>query len=170
MSKSAKYVLDADVFIQANRQHYRFKVCPGFWSALLDQHKRGLIISIDKVKKELQRGKDELADWVDNVAPGAMFASCDGPRITQHYRAIISWVQNRDQYKPQAKAKFAGNADPWLIAYAMANGLVVVTHEESAELSKKKVKIPDVCAAQGVRVIDTFDMLADLNVVFELQK
>jgi len=169
MTGAVVYLLDADVFIQAKRNHYRFEVCPGFWAALIAQNRGGRLLSIDKVQAELMRGKDELSEWVEETAPSTMFAHSGTPEVTAAFRQVMTWVDSRDQYKPAAKSKFAGDADPWLIAFAKARGLVVVTHEESAELSKKKVKIPDVCAAMGVQVVNTFDMLADLGVSFSWQ-
>ena len=169
MTEPVVYVLDANVFIQAKRHHYRFELCPGFWSALVAQHQRGVVLSIDKVKDEVLRGGDELAAWVRDVAPGSLFQPTDGPEIRDAYRQAIRWVQGRNQYRDEARAKFAGDADPWLIAFAKARRCVVVTHEESAELSKKKVKIPDVCTALGVEVVNTFDMLAALGVSFSWQ-
>ena len=56
------------------------------------------------------------------------------------------------------------------MAYAAANGLVVVTHEEFAADAKKKVPMPNVCIEFGVDYCNTFEMLLDLGVRFGLRR
>ena len=60
MPTDKKYLLDANVFIEAKRRYYAFDVCPGsgnVWSGII----RGFRIqSIDRVKQELELGDDEL--------------------------------------------------------------------------------------------------------------
>jgi len=54
-------------------------------------------------------------------------------------------------------------ADPWVIAHAMAEGAVVVTKEQFAP---RRIKIPDVCQAFGVRCMDDFQFLREVGVRF----
>jgi len=44
MSKSPRYILDADSFIRAKREHYAFDICPGYWDALLREFGRNRLI------------------------------------------------------------------------------------------------------------------------------
>ena len=64
MISSPKFVLDANVFIQAYRRYYAFDICPGFWNVVLEFGPHYLI-SIDKVKDELFEGNDDLKQWVE---------------------------------------------------------------------------------------------------------
>jgi hypothetical protein len=57
-----------------------------------------------------------------------------------------------------------------MVAYAKANGLAVVTHEEYAPDVRRKVPIPNVCIEFGVEYVNTFEMLRDLKVQFVLRK
>jgi hypothetical protein len=82
------------------------------------------------------------------------------------FGAVIAWVQAQAQYFAAAKAAFAAGADGWLIAYARTQGLVVVTNEQPAPASKRRVKIPDVCNAFGVNYVETFAMLRALSASF----
>jgi hypothetical protein len=125
----------------------------------------GQIFSIDRVKKELERGKDELATWATGQF-GHGFVSTDEAEINQAYGDIMIWVNNQKQFTEAAKAKFATAADGWLIAYAKAKNCVVVTHEVLAVDAKNKVKIPNVCKAFDVPFVDTFEMLRKLGVRF----
>ena len=159
------YVLDADVFIEAARRYYAFDIAPPFWDSLLHHADNGAIESIDWVKKELEEGKDELARWADGRFTHA-FCSTDEKDVIESYGKIMTWVQGQPQYSDAAKADFAKGADGWLVAYAVAKGRVVVTHEVLAIDARRKVPIPNVCKPFNVRYVDTFLMLRELGVRF----
>ena len=161
----ATYVLDTNVFIEAARRYYAFDIAPPFWESLVLHAANGRIYSIDRVKQELERGKDELATWATSQFNDA-FASTDEEDVIESYSEVISWVQAQEQFLDAAKADFAAVADGWLVAYAMAKGYIVVTHELPAIDARSKVPIPNVCEALGVRYVDTFAMLRELGVRF----
>ena len=71
MSRGSRYVLDANVFIEAKNGYYRFSLCPGFWRALIDQHERKRVCSIDRVREELK--DDDLRAWVKDHVPSPFF-------------------------------------------------------------------------------------------------
>ena len=54
--------------------------------------------------------------------------------------------------------EFERVADSYLIAHAAAMGHEIVTHEISSD-SRKKVKIPDVCAGLGIEYLTPSGML-----------
>lgn len=163
MSPGTVYVLDANVFIEAARRYYAFDLVPKFWESLIDHAANGQIQSIDRVKKELVRGKDELAGWAKGHFSHA-FGTTDDADVIQSYGQIMTWVQSQIQFSDAAKADFASGADGWLVAYAKAKGCVVVTHEVPAPDAKRKIPIPNVCEAFDVPFIDTFQMLRALGV------
>lgn len=125
----------------------------------------GRIRSIDRVRQELERGKDALASWAGTHFSDA-FVSSDETEVVQSFAEIMSWVQGQSQYSDAAKTDFANVADGWLVAYARAKRCVIVTHEEPAPDARRKVPIPNVCRAFNVRFVDTFDMLRNLGVRF----
>lgn len=145
MSVGERYVLDANVFIQAHQKYYGFDICPGFWLALIRQHATKKVCSIDRIKTELEELNDDLKKWAKEKAPSTFFKKTADKMVSDTFRKMVNWVQNEHQFTPGAKAEFASDADGWLIAYAKANDLVVVTHEEYAPEVKKKVPIPNVC-------------------------
>jgi len=159
------YVLDANVFIEAARRYYALDLAPRFWESLLEHARAERVMSIDRVQQELGRGKDELASWADGRF-GSAFMPTDGPDVVDRYRELMEWVQSQAQFSDAAKADFASKADGWLVAYARANGCVVVTQEVLAPDARRKVPIPNLCEAFGVRWIDTFSMLRNLGVRF----
>ena len=60
MSAGKRYILDANVFIQAHQTYYAFDICPGFWLALSRQHEAKRIFSIDKIRVALLALSDQL--------------------------------------------------------------------------------------------------------------
>lgn len=168
MGKEEIYLLDANVFIEASRRYYAFDIAPSFWEALLDFAKKGKLISIDRVKNELLRGKDELSKWAKGKF-SPWFRSTDNDSVLANYRKVIEWAENHLQFTQEAKNELykADNADAWLVAYALCNGNVIVTHEVYNHEVKKKIPIPNICDDFGIDYIDTFEMLRRLNFKFK---
>lgn len=169
MTAQGKYLLDANTFIEAHRRYYSFDICPGFWKSLVWLHSKGSVQSIDKVRDELMNGKgvDALKKWVKLVMPSVAFASTNEPPVWEWFGKIQTWVQAAEQFMPAAKQKFASGADSWLIAYAKAHDLILVTHEVFDPLIKKKVPIPNVCKEFEIVYTDTFDVLRKCGIKLE---
>jgi hypothetical protein len=159
------FLLDTSVFVEAYRRYYAFDIMPGFWHELITHARNGSIVSIDRVKDELARGKDDLAEWAKGDFAKA-FISTNEDDVIGAYAEVIAWSQSRTQYTQAAKAEFARGADGWLVAYAKAKLVVVVTQEVHAPESKIKIKIPTACRALAVESIDTFEMMRRLGIKF----
>ncbi len=165
MEKAEVFVLDANVLMDASRRYYAFDLAKPFWDSLIEYARAGRICSIDRIKGEIDKGKDRLTDWAEKEFAWA-FASTNTPEIAAYYKSIIAWVQNQTQFKPAAKYEFAQEPDGWLITYAGVNGYTVVTHEQLAPDVRKKVPIPNVCEAFSIPYVDTFVMLSRLGFRF----
>jgi len=170
MPTDKKYLLDANVFIEAKRRYYAFDVCPGFWDCLVWHHQDACVHSIDRVREELERGGDELKEWVQRTMPASCFASSDEPNVIEQYSQMQVWARQQDQFTETAKAEFADKADAWLIAYAKIKSVVLVTHEVLDRYIQKKIPMPNVCEAFNVAYVDTFAMLRDLEARFNWQR
>ncbi len=169
MSAARPYVLDTDVFIAAKNSYYAFAICPGFWASLIHHHGEGNVCSIDRVKGELLAGRktEDLVQWVKNKLPDSFFLGTDEEAVTSAYAEIMLWVQRNPQYFDYAKAKFASEADGWLVAYAMVHGSIVVTNEQPRPESRNRILLPDVCNQFKVTPKDTFVLLKELSIRFE---
>jgi hypothetical protein len=163
MTSLQTYVLDANVFIEAARRYYAFDIVPPFWQILVNHGNSGRMLSIDRIKNELNRGNDELAEWANNSFH-MCFASTAGEDIIDSYRQIMIWSQDQSQYTEGAKAEFASVADAWLVAYALAKGCIVVTHEQFDANIRRRIKIPNVCRAFDVEYVDPFRMMRVLGI------
>jgi hypothetical protein len=168
MTAEDKFLLDANVFIESAKKHYAFDIAPKFWESLIRHSESGRVQSIDRVKKEIDKEKDQLAEWAENKFKHA-FLSSDDETVAVNFGRLMNWVQRQSQFRDEAKTEFADEkvADGWLIAYAMAKGLVLVTLEQLNPHIKRKVPIPNVCQAFGVKYITPFEMLRKLGIRFE---
>ncbi len=160
----AKYVLDANAFIQAKRKFYGLDFCPGYWATLIWHERRGRLCSIDKVRDELLRGADELATWVEQQFGASAFADTSTPEIAAAYAQMLVWVMAQPHFLEAARAEFQQVADGWLAAYAKSAGAVVVTLEEYDPQRRNKVPLVNVCRAFDVETITPFELLRRLGV------
>jgi hypothetical protein len=156
------YLLDANVFIQAKNQYYRFDVAPRFWTWLDSQQAEGVIASVMPVYDELLKGDDDLTEWARERKDDGWFLQADDLETQTIFTDIATWVMAQP-FKPHAKEDFLDVCDPWLIAKASALGATLVTLETYAPDSKRKVKIPNVCRQFDVDYVNTFDMLSELG-------
>ena len=149
------YLLDANVFIQAKNLHYGLDFCPAFWDWLIAQNSAGKVFSIEKVDDELKAGADELADWAASRGTG-LFLKPD-PTMLPALGTVSGWATGQ-RYEPAAVSTFLQIADYYLVAYALAHGYIVVTHEKATP-STKKIKIPDACISLSIKCMTPFEML-----------
>jgi len=124
-----------------------------------------MVLSLDRVKDEIDKGNDDLKDWANNHFH-LWFASTYDADVINAYGRIMQWGLKQSQFTDAAKAEFAraDNADAWLVAYVLAKGGVVVTEEKFDPKVKRKIPLPNVCRAFDVQYVDTFQMLRELGV------
>lgn len=156
------YLLDTNIFITAKNE-LPMDVYPSFWQTLSKLAAKGEFRSIKKVEDEIRKGKDELVDWIDNNLPQDFFIPENGNTITA-LSTVSQWTTLNQVYTPAAKNEFVSVADSWIVAEALSQAVTVVTHETSDPLCRKRVKIPDVCNAVGVKFCNLNDAFRSLGV------
>ena len=149
------YLLDANVFIQAKNLYYGLDFCPAFWEWLIIENSAGRVCSIEKVGDELEAGVDELSAWA-SLRGSTFFVTPDAAMLPK-LGEVSTWATNQ-RYEPAAVNTFLQKADYYLVAFALAHGHTVVTHE-IASTSVKRIKIPDACIGMGVKCVTPFEML-----------
>lgn len=159
-----KYLLDANIFITAKNLHYGFDFVPAFWDWLDRSHADDLVWSTRKVRQELVAGQDELADWVHDRA--SLFLAPDST-VTGSMRRLAPWA-SAASFEPAAVAEFFSVADFELVALAHAKNFTLVTHERPQPYARKRILIPDACAALGVNWMDPYTMLRACSAEFVL--
>lgn len=149
------YLLDSDVFIRAKNDHYGFDFCPGFWEWMDQANASGTVHSVEAVYNELASGDDDLSQWVK--AHRSFFLPLTAEEISA-VAAVNRWANDSTDYEPAAKSEFASAADSFLIGHAAAGGHTVVTHERISD-GRRRIKIPNAAIANGVSVVNPFQML-----------
>lgn len=156
------YIIDTSCLTQAHRIYYPYDIAPSFWDFMKQHIVNGDFIIIDKVTDEIAKGKDDLANWMHTQIPSSLLVNCDAdPTIISHYASLMIWGNGHEQYTTPAKSEFSefDNADPFIVATALAKSAIAVSQEASAPLAKKSIKLPDVCTEFRVPHIDTFTLL-----------
>ena len=169
------YVLDTNVFIDAANAYYAFDLAPGYWDFLVQLFDSHHAVSIKSVYDEIDSAsEDEIdsasEDEIDSASdddPLKVWAKLNrkhfvdlDPHVVGCYQRVMRWAREQN-YTASAISEFQSVADSWIVAYALANNWVVVTHEKSAPKSKNRIKIPDACVALGVECLNPFMMLRD---------
>lgn len=156
------YIFDSNIFI-TSKNSMPMDLWPTFWSKVAELIKNGDVFSSIKVKEEINRGKDELVDWIKNNAPKSFFIDIDND-ILKKYTDTQIWANSNPNFSTAAKHTFADVADAYLVATAAATGFTLVTFETSDPLCKKRVKIPDACIAVGAKYCDLNTVFRELGV------
>ena len=162
-----RYLLDANVFIAAWRDHYPIDLHPGFWECLQRFRQEGRLHSVDRVREEIN-SPNELVVWLRRNWRGA-FSSTRTSAIARVFSEMQRWVRSNDQLLPVARHEFAQAADGWLAAYAKTHNSIVVTNEKTDEGAKRRVPLPNLCKQFDVGCCNTIGMLRELGVAFDLR-
>ena len=163
------YLIDANVFIEAKNKYYNMSFCPAFWDWLLRECAGQHIFSIQGIYDELVTGNDELRTWAMNNRH--FFLPVSDEDTQRNLTMVAAHVAERQLNVPMAAiamAEFLRGADTWLIAKAITTGATIVTHERLDLQCKRKFLIPNDCNHFGVRYVDTFALLQQLNASFIL--
>lgn len=156
------YLLDTNIFITAKNE-LPMDVYPSFWRTLSQLGANGSFRSIKKVEDEIRKGKDELVDWIDCNLPKDFFIAGNAETLTA-LSTVSQWAITNRVYTQAAKVEFVSVADSWIIAEALSQSVTVITHETPDPSCRKRVKIPDVCNAVGVRFCDLNTAFRNLGV------
>lgn len=140
------YVLDTNVLIDWWSENYPPSVFPSVKARLEEMVVHNRIHVIHHVWEEVRRiGDPELCSWCESNKnsiyrdPSGMNLLRMADRIRKDYSSLVD-------HDPRA-------ADPFLIAYAMDTGSVLVTHETEAagkSYRRREHYIPDVCNEKNV--------------------
>jgi hypothetical protein len=138
-----KYVLDTNILIGFS---IWTPICfhNEFWSKLENCLQEGKWILLDVVVKEVKYNKD-LEAWCKKQTGKGLVKD-----ITDDHRNRAAEINNK--YPMIDEATQNSVTDPYIIAYAEANKLGIVTREVHKE-ADSLYKIPDVCGKLNIEVI-----------------
>lgn len=161
-TKANKYCLDANVLIQAWQKYYNPKFCPDYWKILIELGKQERIFIPEVVYEEIIRTEDELSKWLKE-------SKIPIKKISEHVTICLQKIYSTNPIHKNLvdNTKARSLADPWVIAHALSENATVVTKEEKVTaLSSNKIKIPNVCDNMGIRWINDFQFIDEIDVKF----
>jgi uncharacterized protein DUF4411 len=114
-----------------------------------DAARKGEIVVVDEVLREVERKDDGLVGWLKERQ--SMVISIDDALQRRVVEIMAKYSRLVDSRKNRS------GCDPWVIALAQERGLTVVTAEKrSGTLARPK--IPDVCDDMGIPCIEVIDL------------
>lgn len=154
------YLIDTNVLVDAARDYYPLDRVPQFWEWLEDMGRNGALKIPLEIYEEVASGDDVLAAWLKaNRSTMVLYESIAPELLTK--------VIERGYALNLTDAEIEKiGADPFLIAYALAdpNNRCVVTMEASkSSRIRANRHIPDVCDDLGIRCINTFCLIRELD-------
>ena len=144
-----KYVLDANIFIEAYKRYYHNQIVSSFWQWLINDEE---IYTIKRVKEGVKDGNDGLFKLMEGIK--------EVSAQVQNFNIVANHVQNH--YTAQQEIdKFLSKADPLLVATGIDNtNIIIITSEVSVGKDSTKIKIPNICQELEVNYqIEVFDIL-----------
>lgn len=148
------YCVDASGWLDGWVRDYPQDVFPSLWEKLAQCIADGVVRCSEEVYVELEKKDDGLHDWLmarkEVLVPIDEEIQRSVSQLLALYPRLVDTHRNRSQ------------ADPFVIATAESLKAVVVTGEKPR--GKMDIpKIPDVCAARGIRCISFLEMLRELG-------
>lgn len=164
-----KYLLDTNIYVNAYERYYRNNYFPAFWAKfapIMNNH-----VIIPKIVRDEITKSDWFLEWLsENYQDGVI----NHKDYSEGWQTILEYVRSCGLYtdkalSDQAKGWAQENvADPWLIAIAKQDDLILVSDETKiANLGQgnlvSKAKIPDICDRQNVRCITMNEFFGEIG-------
>ena len=116
------------------------------------------------MRDEIDKGGDELTDWIHDNAPKGFFLQEDA-EVMKKLAETIEWAETcAVNFSQSAILGYTNVADSYLVATASAKNMVLVTYEKSNPQRRNRVMIPDTCNAIGARCCDLNTMLREQKI------
>lgn len=158
---SDSFIIDTNVLLEAANNYYAFERVPAFWEWLERQFVEGAVRTLTMVKDEVDFPQ-EVVSWVAERERDGHLIDESEPDIQAEYGKMAAWLVSQP-FGAEHIASFMSKADLWIIAAAKVRGCTVVTQEVAAGRGSRKVRIPDVCAHFGIKCVNTFKFMEELQ-------
>jgi predicted nucleic acid-binding protein len=162
IERHSKYCLDANIIIRAWQEYYSPKFCPSYWEILQELGTQEKIFLPQMVLEEITRTDDDLSGWLKQSK--IPIRKIDEP-VTECLKRIYEVNPSHKFLVDNIKQRSL--ADPWVIAHALNENAIVVTKEaKEIAINTKRIKIPNVCENMGIKCINDFQLIEELNIKF----
>lgn len=148
-SRSVRYSIDSSALIHGWRRAYRPKNFASVWARIDGLIESGHMRASIEVYHEISKKDDELFSWCKD-RKSALFLEIDDACQVEVARLMGAYPRLVDTRKGRS------GADPFVIATAIVHRprCLVVTEESAGG-----VRIPDVCAAEGIKSVGLADLI-----------
>jgi len=162
-----KYLLDTNIYIGFYDRYYLPAHFPTFWENF-KAHINDFVV-IPKVVLDENYQDTWLRSWIkENFVHDVI----DHRDFVEEFAEILAHIQKQEHYKDDVLINWAREkiADPWILAIAKKENLIIVTDETSnPNLNKnqpsKNAKIPDIARELGIECINRNEFFARIDLV-----
>lgn len=155
-----RYLLDANVLIDADRDYYPLDRVPEFWGWLLFQAEEGTIKVPREMYDEVVEGGGQLVEWLKDNKDNLVLDGEADPAIV---RQVVSEGYAHDLTEDEVERI---GRDPFIVAYALgfdSEATVVTTEVSKPSRQRANRRLPDVCADLDALCINTFALVQALD-------
>lgn len=151
------YLLDANVFIYAQRDYYPPERVPEYWSWLAHQADIENIKVPAPIWDEIKPHDDQLLKWMQQNKEKLILKNDESDPLLSEILEFYAPDLTEDELEQIG-------ADPFLIAAAKFFNAVVVS-KEGRKPSKKRAnrRIPDICNEIGIQCITDHKLIVKLD-------
>lgn len=149
-----KYSIDTSAILDAWVRYYPYDTFPSFRNKFktLAESQEG--IATELIEHELSKKDDRCHKWFkQNNLTGFFVELTDSVQ-----NAVLDILKNPNYQRLVEDRKGTYGADPFVIALAKVEDLIVVTGERATN-NLAKPKIPDVCNDMGIECINILDLM-----------
>ena len=107
------YIFDTNIFIRSKHE-MPMDLWPTFWTKIAGMLNSGNVFSNIQVKGEIDKGGDELTDWMKVNVPAGFYIENELDVMVK-YGEVMNWAQSNAVYRPEAVSEFATVADAYLV-------------------------------------------------------
>lgn len=152
----AEFAIDA-CFLITLKNYYYMDVFESLWENLYSTFQNNKIVLLEEIKDEILSGEDDLSNWIKNNITNCYQLSNDDINLSRYL--INKYPKNVKLTKPNEN-------DPFLIAFAKNNNLIVLTCEKRKDIKNDEYikTIPNICDKETVNCVNSIrDFLTQMN-------
>jgi uncharacterized protein DUF4411 len=149
-----KYSIDTSAILDAWVRYYPYDTFPSFWDKFKELAASQVGVATELIEHELSKKDDGCLKWFKQSNLNIFFVE-----LTESVQSVVTDMMKNPNYQRLVEdRKGTFGADPFVIALAKVEDLIVVTGEKASK-NLIKPKIPDVCIDMGIQCISILDLM-----------
>ena len=161
-----KYLLDTNIYIGFYDRYYRPIHFPTFWDNIKTPLNENVVIP--KVVLDESHQDEWIKEWVKENFNRDII---NHKTYAEQFGEVLAHIQSSKYYRDDVLIDWAREkiADPWLLAIAKKENLIIVTDElpkiRDKNRPSKKAKIPDVAKDLSIDCINRNEFFARIDLI-----